>query len=423
MLAPAIPSNESDRLASLNALQILDTPREERFERIVKLTAEVMQVPIAYIALIDSDRQWFKAKIGLQVIQTPRSSSFCGHTILRKEPLIIEDAILDERFHDNPMVVGEPFIRFYAGFPLASEDGYNIGTLCIADKAPRKLTERDMRILKLISEIAERGLRLVDLVHSQHQLLTVKNQLIEAQEQLNEELVEAASYVRSLLPEPLELPVRTDWEFITSSALGGDLFGYHWLDEDRLAIYLLDVMGHGVGAALLSASIYSMLSNGHFTEDELDNPSGVLTSLNRAFPMSKNGGRFFTIWYGVYNRRTRQLKYANAGHPPALIFRGPNKIGELCATGTIIGIDPNSKFDTAEWGIPQNSRLYLYSDGLTELDGYNGLILSSNDLAQFITQHSNPHAAKTSEIVAAVQTKYGLTKFKDDVSLLEVGFG
>ena len=112
MLRAPIATDEQDRLADLRALRLLDTPREERFDRIVRIAAQVLDVPIAYIALVDSDRQWFKAQCGLATDETGRDISFCGHAIQQDEPLIIPDARLDPRFHDNPLVTGEPYVRF-----------------------------------------------------------------------------------------------------------------------------------------------------------------------------------------------------------------------------------------------------------------------------------------------------------------------
>ena len=142
MIPAPIAADEQDRLADLAALRLLDTPREERFDRIVRLAAQVLDVPIAYIALIDANRQWFKARCGLATDETGRDISFCGHAIQQRRPLIVPDARLDERFHDNPLVTGEPFVRFYAGHPLAGPGGKLVGTLCIASPQPRELTER-----------------------------------------------------------------------------------------------------------------------------------------------------------------------------------------------------------------------------------------------------------------------------------------
>ena len=143
MLIPPRPVDENKRISSLNGLHILDTPAEERFDRITRIAARLFQLPISLISLVDVDRQWFKSCQGLSVLETPRDISFCGHAILNEDALVISDARLDQRFSDNPLVTGEPHIRFYAGHPLHGPDGSRIGTLCIIDRQPRKMDASD----------------------------------------------------------------------------------------------------------------------------------------------------------------------------------------------------------------------------------------------------------------------------------------
>ncbi len=143
MLVPAPTKNEESRLASLQSLRILDTDPEERFDRVTRLAKKLFDVPIALVSLVDERRQWFKSSIGLSVKETPRDISFCGHTIHNNHTFIIEDTFLDERFSDNPLVINEPNIRFYAGHPISAPSGENIGTLCIIDTKPRTLNEDD----------------------------------------------------------------------------------------------------------------------------------------------------------------------------------------------------------------------------------------------------------------------------------------
>jgi len=137
---------------------------------------------------------------------------------------------------------------------------------------------------------------------------------------LNQELAEAAQYVKTILPQPItEGVIRTDWRFVPSTSLGGDAFGYHWLDENHFAIYLIDVSGHGVGAALLSVSVMNVLRSQSLPNTDFKDPEQVLEPLNVAFPGEENNDMFFTIWYGVYKKGTRKLIYASGGHPPAYI--------------------------------------------------------------------------------------------------------
>jgi len=161
MIAPPNPSNEATRLKALHELKILYTDQEERFDRITRVVAKVLHAPIVMISLVDTDRQWFKACIGIDTRETPRSVSFCGHAILQDDLFIIENALKDDRFHDNPLVTGEMHIRFYAGRPIKF-DGQNIGTLCIMDTKPRKFTDQERSDLEDLGHWVERELEAYD---------------------------------------------------------------------------------------------------------------------------------------------------------------------------------------------------------------------------------------------------------------------
>jgi len=148
MQAPPIPSNEMQRLATLRALHILDTPPEERFECITRLAHVFFDVPITAVSLVDDERQWFKSVQGLSVCETSRDVSFCAHAMLSRELFIIPDALADARFADNPLVTGDPFIRFYAGCPLYALDGSALGTFCILDRHPRAFSASEQQVLR-----------------------------------------------------------------------------------------------------------------------------------------------------------------------------------------------------------------------------------------------------------------------------------
>lgn len=158
MILASIPEDEDDRLAALHRLLLLDTPPEERFDRIVAFAATEFDVPVALISLVDSDRQWFKAKVGLSICGTPRSTSFCSHAILAHEVMVVPDAALDDRFSNNPMVIGEPHIRFYAGAPLELEHGKRIGTLCLIDTVPRTIDALGLAILGTLRDLTVKEL-------------------------------------------------------------------------------------------------------------------------------------------------------------------------------------------------------------------------------------------------------------------------
>ena len=151
MRAAPIPENEAARLETLRQYQVLDTDSEEAFDDLTQLAAYVCQTPTALISLVDENRQWFKACVGLQARETPRDISFCAHAILGKGCMIIEDALFDERFVDNPLVVSEPFVRFYCGMPLVSPEGFAIGTLCVIDRKPRTLDDKQLGALQMLT--------------------------------------------------------------------------------------------------------------------------------------------------------------------------------------------------------------------------------------------------------------------------------
>lgn len=158
MQAPLFPPDEAQRLAALRSLEILDTPPEERFDRITRLAAALLEMPIAFVSLIDADRQWFKSVCGFVATQTPRDISICGHAILNDDFFIVPDARADARFADNPLVTGDLNIRFYAGRPLRTAQGHRVGTLCVVDHKPRILTPTQLALLTDLACIAENEL-------------------------------------------------------------------------------------------------------------------------------------------------------------------------------------------------------------------------------------------------------------------------
>ena len=327
----------------------------------------------------------------------------------------------DERFRDNPLVVEEePGVRFYAGCALRGPSGFKVGTFCVADSEPRELDQEELKRFRQLAEIAEQELQMADLIEVQHELLKTKSELSLTQHRLQNELSEADRYVQSLLPKRLDGQVRTDWAFVSSSELGGDLLGYNWLDDKRLAFYVLDVSGHGVGASLHSVTVYTTLRRQTLPNVRFDEPSEVLQALNQAFPMDEHSDKFFTIWYGVYDTASRTIRYASGGHPPAIVVDPAAGTSlQLSVANLMVGAIPEVNYETDTYEVPPGVRLYLFSDGVFEI-GREDFTLDS--LANLFLEVSTSGESRLEQVRKQVEDLQGSTEFGDDFTLLEIEF-
>ncbi len=257
---------------------------------------------------------------------------------------------------------------------------------------------------------------------AQEQRREAMQALLNSQRLLASELTEAAQYVRSLLPAPCEQP-RADWRYIPSSQLGGDAFGYQWIDEDHFAIYLLDVSGHGIGAALLSISLMNMIRAQTLPNADFRDPSAVLSALNKTFPFDRQNSKFFTIWYGVFNSRKRELTFATGGHHGAA-FVGANeghRQPNLRTTGPLVGVLPNAKFTNSTYAIEGPGKLYVFSDGAWEITKPDGTMLDFNDFTSLLFSLP-PGPGNLDEILRRLKDLRGFAEFEDDLSIIEILF-
>lgn len=252
------------------------------------------------------------------------------------------------------------------------------------------------------------------------QLAMAMSRVEKANRAMAAEISEAAAYARAVLPGRLNGPVKTDWVFVTSSQLGGDSFGYHWIDDNHLALYLLDVCGHGVGAALLSVSVVNVLRTASLTGTDFCDPAAVLASLNAAFPMEQHNEMYFTAWYGVYDKTSRQLRFACGGHPPAALLKPDGAILPLSAKGPVLGAFPGGAFETASVTVPCGSRLYLFSDGAYEIDRPDAPMMTHEEFLEIIKSH--PPENRLHAVVSEIRRQQGRDSFNDDCSLMEFDF-
>lgn len=291
--------------------------------------------------------------------------------------------------------------------PVTKAEAFECGANDYLVKLPDKV-----EFLARVRYHSDAYLRLLERNEAYQQLATT-------QKQVQEDLDQAAAYMQSFLPMPETGPVSTSWAYIPSSSLGGDAFGYHWIDSDHFVLYLLDVCGHGVGSALLSMTVMNVITTSLLKAD-LRKPAEVLKALNKAFPMEDHGGRFFTMWYGVYEKSTQTLTYSTAGHPPALLRQPGEAIEELKTEGFIIGGLPDSEFEQASKRIAPGSTLYVYSDGVFELDTPQGVVRSLPEFVRDLDEANDPLSVDA--ILCRAQSISQRKTFKDDFTIVRVAF-
>lgn len=258
-----------------------------------------------------------------------------------------------------------------------------------------------------------------------HQL---NQDLRSSKRKLEAELAEAADYVRSLLPLPMNEPIAISSRFIPSRQLGGDCFDYYWLDSDRLVIYLLDVAGHGLAATLPSVSVLNLLRSRSLGGVDFAQPNEVLIALNEHFQMDLQQDKYFTIWYGVYHRGQGELTYASAGHPPALLFSGESnsepKVQHLRTKGLPIGMFPKTQYHQNSCKIEASSTLYVFSDGVYEINQPDGTLWGLDAFANLLAHYraKQEHRIDLAKLLARLQSLNPDKNFDDDLSLLEINF-
>ena len=258
------------------------------------------------------------------------------------------------------------------------------------------------------------------------ELYRQKKALIESQRLLAEEINEAAIYIRSLLPPPLEGKVNTSWQHIPCSSLGGDAFGYHWIDEEHLGIYLVDVCGHGVGAAILCISAINAIRSQSLTDTDFKSPASVLKGLNDAFPMEEQNNKYFTIWYGVYNQKNHELIFSSAGHPHAILFSGNDlnnkKLQTLTSGGLAVGMMPGIEFKETTVPLSNRNKLYVFSDGVYEITQKDGKEMNLTDYTNLMNDHFSHfellQSDKVLEKITSLKEEAG--PFEDDFSIVEL---
>jgi serine phosphatase RsbU (regulator of sigma subunit) len=382
--------DEAERLRALEDLHVLGTGPEQRFDRITRLAQRLFGVANASITLVDEDRQHIKSQQapGLRLEQIPRDEAFCSHTIRGPETLVVEDAAVDERFADNPLVTGPLHLRFYAGHPLEAPGGQRVGALCLIDDHPRQLAEPEQ---ELLAELAA----------------WVEDELANSTE-----LAQAADAQRALLPrrEP-DLPgYEVAGACLPSRAVGGDFYDWEELPDGDLVLTVADVMGKGLAAALTTASVRAVLRSAARTagsEQTLRNAAATLhDDLDRT-------GTLVTAWHARLSPAVGVLRYCDAGHGLMLVVRGDGSAERPATGGLPLGVFPDGQWVEQTVSLEPGDTVLVFSDGL--LDLYDGTLASLDQIVAAV--RDGVDARQVIDRFAVLARRVGV---RDDVTALAV---
>lgn len=271
--------------------------------------------------------------------------------------------------------------------------------------------------LGAIHSLFNEGLETPDLVDAAALLKNLGD------ERMRAEFAAGIKYVRDCIPPPLEGLVSVDWRYLPASTLGGDTLGYHWVDEHHLAIYLVDVTGHGLDAALLSVTVANVIRAGAVLGADMKRPDQVLSKLNDAFQGEQHGQRFFTIWYGVYNCPNRELTWAGGGHPPSVaLLPGESDPLLLPSSGMMMGVLRGQNFPDQSCRMAPGTRLIVFSDGVFEIFRDGRSVWSLDDCVGLLAALGHRTGSLMDELLAHVYRLRGSTRLDDDFSIIEVRF-
>ena len=338
--ALAVPIPEAERLRALHELEILDTPPEERFDRVVRLARRLFDVPVVAVTLVDADRQWFKASVGLDIKETPRCDAFCSTTIQGPGAFVVPDARADPRYSENPLVLGSPHIRFYAGQPLEAPGGQRVGALCIVDTRPRVLSQEESDLLRDLADWVQKELASDD------------------------DLERAMQVQRSLLPKVApEVPgYDIAGRCVPAREVAGDFFDF-FMVGDHVQVSIADVMGKGIGAAIIAASVRAVLRGAtRFI--------GVAEAVNRVAidlaPDLTDTSTFVTLFSARLEPTTGLFTYVDAGHGLSGIISPAGEVRPLESTGLPLGIMDGCTWSEHRTQIAVGDTFVSVSDGLLD---------------------------------------------------------
>lgn len=359
--ASLIPDNEEQRLAAVQRYDVLDSPRDGAFERITRLAARHFDVPVSIVSIVDSDRIWFKSHHGIDFDQIDREPGLCASAILGDEPWVVENAALDPRALANPLVAGEMGLRFYAGAPLKTRDGFNLGTLCVIDQQPREFSDQDAEILAELAEV----------VVDELELRLAARRTVDEQTALREQAEFMARDLQASLLPP-ELPALDGGEISSlympadAGVVGGDFYDA-FAAGDGWLLAVGDVSGKGLRAAAVTGlARHTVRSAAQWAP----RPAAILDNLNRSMLLDQGEDvdHYCTLILALAQATADGflLTFASAGHPPALIIRGDGSCEEISGSGPPAGWQAEPLYSEVTVEVEAGDRVLMYTDGLTE---------------------------------------------------------
>jgi PAS domain S-box-containing protein len=355
----------------------------------------------------------------------------CGSAAYKRECVFATDIATDPHWANYVELAASFGLGACCSIPVFSSDGALLGTVAMYYHHPHEPSAHDRDLIRMATHLAgiviERAraveqLRLAKVAAEQRaqEIAHAYDILRTTQEALNAELAGAVDYVMSLLPRPItDERISADWFIATSAQLGGDGLGYHWIDSERFAFYLLDVSGHGVKSALLAVSIIDTLRTCGLAHTDWNDPGAVLRALNRVYFSQSRDHLYFTIWYGIADLANATLRYAGGGHPPAVLRAAGCKNPKLAASGPPVGCFGHANFPTLEVPLLFPAELYLFSDGVFETRRKQETA-SLDRLVDFLVAPNDRHGPTIAEIRDRTLEHLNGTPPPDDCSVLKV---
>lgn len=406
MPAAAKCEDEDARVAALYRYSVLDTPEEPAFDDVTRLVAYICQTPIAVVNLIDRDRQFFKAECGLGVRETPLDVSLCAHALLQQELMVVPDTRQDVRFSDNPLVTGDPALRFYAGALLQTSDGYALGTLCVLDYEPRTLTLEQQDALQILARQVMSLLELRRQYDREHKIA---------------ETLQRAMLIRPRTGQFSGLSVEPLYQAAQSEAeVGGDFFDTFRLPSGKIALVVGDVAGKGLNAAARTAEVKFAL---RVYAQEAYAPADALTRLNRfllEMQADENRGDdvFVALALVIVNPVSGTVEACAAGAELPIILRQSGLIEPIGAYGLPLGVTLDARYTPRTAHLSNADRLVLLTDGVTEAR-QGKLLFGDAELEQTLREAAIlPGDASVASYLLEAASRFANGVLRDDVCIL-----